>query len=673
MQHAAELCTLLVDEVYGQLTSRVFSTLLRVGRMPLVALVQKTDLQPRQLRHALAVLIQQHLVLHYTAPHTEATFYEADWKAAYGLIRSGKVRRLLDETVSSASGDVVSNLLLLGHTRVGDLLKSYSAASSKEIGKVSNPKATVNGGSNGHKLPNGSSLSEDSANTEAISRSTGDLQLNLRTLLDTGFVSGVRMEHFRPPADNHAEAERIVRERQFPDGPKGNKGQAVLAEEIRKKMREWRDDEFRPATTNGIIKNSKRPAEDSLPSNRAKKLKYDPSALLPEVVDENGDEEDQKAIVDENLVVRVNEGKCQVAWRNQRLVELAERRVGTVTSVVYKNFLEKLTEPLRRCQDELATPPADDDEPEEDLSVSTFELFKHMDPEIDLASSIRIASQDEEDHKPKSRMSNGRRRRRVNDDDVTVVGDVSPDESEEDEEEESVNIPEVDQDSNEEEADGDYVATMTARNSRMRHIETHLELLAEDSHHFVQPSMFNKDRWTVDFRALVTHLKNLALDDIIRSRWDQTAMRVERILREKGKLDERQLANVALAPAKHIRVLLAEMHEAGYLELQEVPRDNTRAPSRTFYLWFFDLERCTKIVLEDLYKCLARLVQRGRSEREKIKDLLKKAERTDVVGMEDKYLTQQEREELKRSRDIEERLLLQMERVDDLIAVLRDF
>jgi len=115
------------------------------------------------------------------------------------------------------------------------------------------------------------------------------------------------------------------------------------------------------------------------------------------------------------------------------------------------------------------------------------------------------------------------------------------------------------------------------------------------------------------------------------------------------------------------------MQEAGYVDTQEIPRDNSRQPSRTIYLWFYDQDRMRKLVLNDVYKAMSRLLQRIKVERERVHTVIEKAERLDVRGHEDKYLTKVEREALWAWRECEEKLLVQLSRQDDLVALLRDF
>ena len=70
---------------------------------------------------------------------------------------------------------------------------------------------------------------------------------------------------------------------------------------------------------------------------------------------------------------------------------------------------------------------------------------------------------------------------------------------------------------------------------------------------------------------------------------------------------------------------------------------------------------------------MARCLQRVKVEREAVQTVIEKAERTDVVGKEEEYLGVGERVALEEWREREERLLGEVGRLDDLVAVLRDF
>lgn len=281
-----------------------------------------------------------------------------------------------------------------------------------------------------------------------------------------------------------------------------------------------------------------------------------------------------------------------------------------------------------------------------------------------------------------------RKKKRRKEDEATAIGYASPDENEDenmDDDHVHDNDSEIDTDSDVEDADAnrngweenadDYGRLSSDHRCRMSDMKQHLHLLAEDPHGFIRlvEKYDGANEWTVDFGALAGQLRQLELENTITARFGASATRMTRIFLDKGKLDEKQITNLGLIHQKQMRAVLTVMHEAGHLELQEIPRDNNRQPSRTMYLWYFEPERCRQLVLEETYKAMARCLQRVKVERVAIQALIDKAERTDVIGKEDQYLSLDERVALSRWREKEERILGEVGRLDDLVGVLRDY
>lgn len=92
-----------------------------------------------------------------------------------------------------------------------------------------------------------------------------------------------------------------------------------------------------------------------------------------------------------------------------------------------------------------------------------------------------------------------------------------------------------------------------------------------------------------------------------------------------------------------------------------------------FFLWFYDFERAKNALIGDVYKAMARCIQRTNTERDKRKSLLEKWERTDVQANQEEYLTTGEKRELEIWSTREEKLLAQLMRLDRIVMVMRDF
>jgi DNA-directed RNA polymerase III subunit RPC3 len=90
--------------------------------------------------------------------------------------------------------------------------------------------------------------------------------------------------------------------------------------------------------------------------------------------------------------------------------------------------------------------------------------------------------------------------------------------------------------------EGDMDPDALAKRRRMALIKQHLMLLAEDSYHFLT-SEGNRGmgEWSVNYKELGKTMRNLELEKIVEERFDTTGTRLLRIIKDKGKLDEKQV------------------------------------------------------------------------------------------------------------------------------------
>jgi DNA-directed RNA polymerase III subunit RPC3 len=337
-----------------------------------------------------------------------------------------------------------------------------------------------------------------------------------------------------------------------------------------------------------------------------------------------------------------------VAFRNKRLVGLAEQNTSPVTAHVYETLLSRIELQTQRCRTQVEHIPEGEEAEHYSVAVPSHSISEDLDPHLDLTGVIAGT-----DHPAPSRINatqcpGGGGKRPLENENISLYRDsyheVSPE-----------------------------CGDSSGRN-RVYEIEQHLALLAQEPHMFstriLQSGII---AWAVEYRRLARKLRCLELERIIESRFGSVAVRIVRVLAAKGKLDERRLQEISLMASKDLRQILARMAAAGFVDLQEVPRDAQRQPSRTIYLWFYDADRVRTVVLEDTYKSMSRCLQRIAVERSKLKWFLEKTERTDVKGNEERYLSAAELKTLQEWREKEALLLGEVGRLDDLVAVLRDY
>ncbi|TVY18101.1 DNA-directed RNA polymerase III subunit rpc3, partial [Lachnellula arida] len=666
-QNAVELCALLVDETYGELTSRIFTILLRRGKLPISEISRHTRLGPKATRNGLAVLIQQNLV-YYHAGKKGPTFYEANDGAAYALARSGKVIEFVESRYGAFARDVVQNLLLFGHTKVSDLAEAYA----------SQQKQAAKGKSNGQPVANGVN-----GHTNGNIGSGGHMDGLLVELLELGLIEPVVQRMFRNPADVKDELEADITTNEIAGGSikgsakKKDQLQGIVDERLKRievEDREWRSKVLK-RPLNGVLTNGVNG------SSKKRRLSHGGSV--------NGDHnyEDDGTRLDPNLVIRINHEKCAVLLRNYQLVEAVKDKLGDTTSQVYAELLKHLEKKIPKC-----TYGMTEDEYQDRPTVSTRDvassLSKSVNVSLGIGKTIGEGPKSGEVAGAKLGSPPLSRKRKAGD----LEGSGSEDEGDQPINGDG-NSHEVDQDVDDVFADAPAVKPpkrpkvtfedklpepegVHSREDRIYHIKEHMALLADDQYGFLKKEADGQGAWSVNFQKVIQKIREAEIDKLVLEMFGPAGHRLVRMLRQLGKLDEKQLKDTTLMKQKDIRTKLAEMQLSGWVDIQEVPKDASRGVNnnRVIYLWFFDNERCSSLILDHTYKSMSRLLHRLNVERRRAKSVLELTHRSDVRDQPpEDYLPATQLNELHAFQDREEMLLGQLGRLDEIVGIFKDY
>ncbi|QSZ34520.1 hypothetical protein DSL72_006114 [Monilinia vaccinii-corymbosi] len=659
-KHAVELCSLLVDDIYGELSSRIFATLLRRGRLSMVALKRLTQLTTRQLKLGLTVLVRQNLVYHNSEERGDTT-YEANIDAAYALVRSGKILEIVGEQFGSVATDIMEQLVLLGHAKVSNIVAELNK--SHEVQTNGNGNA-INGATNGNGIH---------------SYSSGQLNHTLIQLLEEGFIQPVGQNMFRSPTDSYNAVEKALLQDSYGGATRGTKQKDELRSRIRVRLQE-----LRAEVPNWKPVGYSRHMNGSAPKRR--RLSHNGS-----VTNNHDFVDDGSNKLDENLVLRINHEKCTVFMRNRRLVELANSRIGETTSYIYAELLRLLSERIPRCRRDPKIDDAVNDADGPSIVITTQELTDALSKTINVSTGIGKAISQNIDTSMLDKLQNGRKRKAR--DEAEVEDDASPNEESEEDRKPFANgnghAMDVDEDDPFEDqpraSNGKRAATShdhesrappptESRQARMMHVMNHLQLLAADDCHLVRKcSTRQMGEWTVDFERVIERLRELEIDSIIYENFGKNGHRLIRVLKKMGKLEETHISKVALVKKADSRTKLVEMQLHGMVDIQEVPRDPGRIIMRTTFLWFFDQDRVASLLLDRTYKAMSRCLQRLDVEKRRKADLIALSERIDVQGHEEDMLRCEQLNQLREIRAKEEDLLGQIGRLDELVGVFYDY
>ncbi|KAI0156421.1 RNA polymerase III subunit RPC82 [Xylariaceae sp. FL1272] len=717
-KNAAELCVLLVSEVYGQLPSRIIATLFARGRSDVRELALHTSLTPKQIRHGLALVIQHSLVFHLTDPDTNITKYEANHHAAYHLVRIGKILDVVDRKYGPMAKRLVNDAIALGSVEAVNIVhyyvqqrcprkRTYQPKPPKENDQPEDEQAEKNQEEEEEEEPDydeelikekdaGGELKEgnnDPFDEPLITARSGvtsdgrewkivavdplhpdpirknELYDTLAQLIAAGILESVVPDMFKSPQDLKASIEQHV----MTDYPQGIRG-IKLTNEFDAKVAQLLEIHGHERSR---LKQQLQSSALSEPGN-IKRRKLANGGIANGYAGSEGG----SILKDEShtAVLRVNFDKCLVELRNQKLVDYAEDLIGETTAQVLGAVLAAVTRKIYQCQFQSHSIMSEDEVQAyvNGVRVDTDEVFDHLDADVDVVTGIGTASADEINIRYAEKIRKYPHQTRdpqkpngPDDEDELMDVDEEYDRSEEHRNGVLTNghHPEPTlQNGVRRDYDEDDPA---ARAQRKRQMRQHLLILAEVKPYFIRHCGINQ--WTVDFETLLHQLRFMELDTIIEENFGHEGLRLTRILREKGKLDDKTLPNIALMKKPDVYVKMAQMEMAGFLEAQEVPRDNNRAANRTLFFWFFDEPRAMNRMLDVSYKSMVRLLERLNAERYKARNILSVVNRSDVRGKEKNMLRGDLYGEYQAFVDIEKKLLAPLSRLDDLVSIFQDF
>ncbi|OLN86212.1 DNA-directed RNA polymerase III subunit RPC3 [Colletotrichum chlorophyti] len=653
-KHGAELCAHLVNDICGELPARILTVLFSKGRSTIAQLVQTTALNPRQLRHGLAVLVQQNLVYHETDEKKTIGTYEANPDGCYNLIRAGKIIEMVGTEYGPAEQEVVQIIMQLGHARVSDLMQAFEGRDGPGI----NGNHAINGHINGGN-------SKSRVNGHASAQSSHNLHTILNRLVAAEIVDQVGPKTFRNPEDVYREIEEEVT-KTAPGERTTARNKELMQQEIAKRLREAREESKKLKRQLG---------RGAMFPTKRRKLANGNGAR------QSSEWDDEVPELEPHIVLRVNTEKCLVELRNQRLAQYAADAFGEVTGQVYHTALRLLTQQIPRCQ---LDPRIDLEADEGDgpaasarqVSVSSLEILENLDDAVDVSLGVGKASADQIDFKSAEKIRATPGQLMYDSDDSF---DESPRATRPLPRAQANGIAEADFDEDEEPraASGSRETRVKFEDgavSRIDQMRQHLLLLSESRQGFLRHcGSQGRGQWTVDFKPLIELFKQAEVDAVIEQSFGRHGLRLTRILREKGKLDEKMLPSLALMKKGDVQGKMLAMQMAGFVDVQEVPRDASRTATRTMFFWFFDIERTEAQLVDDYYKTMLRCLQNLEVHRYRERNILSFVERRDVKGKEEEVMTAEHYNKYSSYLDLQSKLLGHVMRLDDLVSVFRDY
>lgn len=203
----------------------------------------------RQVRHGLAVLVQQNTIFHLTDPDTSVAYYDVNPEALYNLVRTGKILEMVHDKYGDTAKSLVQDVLLLGHIKISDLVNTFK--DRRKRGKPANgivkdeededdDDDDVFGlGSNSNHINGNDGGGLNGLENDDEAGATHQAYLFLARLLAAGILEPVSAMMFQSPTDLKTAIEQEVLKVSFPTGIRGIKQKKELEVAVAERAKEF--------------------------------------------------------------------------------------------------------------------------------------------------------------------------------------------------------------------------------------------------------------------------------------------------------------------------------------------------------------------------------------------------------------------------------------------------
>ncbi|XP_043508508.1 DNA-directed RNA polymerase III subunit RPC3 isoform X1 [Frieseomelitta varia] len=143
------------------------------------------------------------------------------------------------------------------------------------------------------------------------------------------------------------------------------------------------------------------------------------------------------------------------------------------------------------------------------------------------------------------------------------------------------------------------------------HIDQYLHLIEEDSSQFLKRVGESGGHFCVNMKGAFEQLAWATLENIVTERFGSKAARIFRLVRDKKYIEQEQIQQLAMIPAKEAKHLTYTLLQENYLQIQEIKKSGvSAAPIKTFFLFHIDLNLVVHMEVEHCYQALYNIMQR---------------------------------------------------------------
>lgn len=162
-------------------------------------------------------------------------------------------------------------------------------------------------------------------------------------------------------------------------------------------------------------------------------------------------------------------------------------------------------------------------------------------------------------------------------------------------------------------------------------LEQYLSVMCDDSEFVSRSGDSGGGIYEINVYKSLTALCKSHIESVIQERFGSKSLRIFRILLLKRHLEQKQIEEYAMIPAKEVKEYLYNMFTNGFITVTEVSKAPDHAPSRTFYLFTVDIQQVARMLLERCYQALSNAMLRREHEVKEHRRLLDKQQRVEAI------------------------------------------
>ncbi|XP_066603137.1 DNA-directed RNA polymerase III subunit RPC3 isoform X2 [Prorops nasuta] len=150
----------------------------------------------------------------------------------------------------------------------------------------------------------------------------------------------------------------------------------------------------------------------------------------------------------------------------------------------------------------------------------------------------------------------------------------------------------------------------------LQYLDQYLRLMEEDTSQFLKRvGDAGGGQYSVNMKEAFNQLAWTTLENIVMERFGSKAARIFRLVRSRKYVEQEQIQQLAMIPAKEAKHLTYTLLQENYLQMQEMKKAGVSAvPTKTFFLFHIDLNQVIRMEIEHCYHALYNIVQRREHE-----------------------------------------------------------